>query len=106
MTVNGRDAGTTQSVQCNTIGPLTMISTGDQASGLTAMVSNREDLVVRNLGINDLGGFTGSYNQGLGGEANVSMTGRTYDINGTAEGFDTDNPSFRTTGTFQVKIAC
>ena len=27
------------------------------------------------------------------------MTGRTYDITGTADGFETDNPSFRTTGT-------
>ena len=24
------------------------------------------------------------------------MTGRTYDISGTADGFDTDSPSFRT----------
>jgi ipoprotein LpqH len=34
------------------------------------------------------------------------MTGRTYDIVGTADGFETDNPSFRTTGIFQIKISC
>ncbi|HEY6650180.1 MAG TPA: lipoprotein LpqH, partial [Mycobacterium sp.] len=37
---------------------------------------------------------------------NVSMKGRTYDITGTADGFDTANPSFRTSGTFAIKVAC
>ena len=34
------------------------------------------------------------------------MTGRTYDITGTADGFDMANPSFRTYGTFAIKVAC
>jgi len=34
------------------------------------------------------------------------MTDRTYDISGTADGFNTDNPSFRTSGTFAIKVAC
>jgi len=51
-------------------------------------------------------GFTGSYNAGLGGDAEVTMTGRTYDITGTADGFDTENPSFRTSGEFSIKVAC
>ena len=70
------------------------------------MVSNAEGLDVKLLRLTDLGGFTGSYNQGLDGEATVSMTDRTYDINGTAVGFDLDNPSFRSTGDFRIKIAC
>ncbi len=93
-----------------TIGPLTMISTGKEnaagAPAVYAMVSNAEDLQVRLLRITELGGFTGSYDQGLQGEAAVTMTDRTYDIDGTAAGFDNDNPSFRTTNSFHVKIAC
>lgn len=109
VTVNGQDAGTTTAVQCDSAGTLMMIKTGDpgpDTSGTTAMVASNDELVVREVGIRDLGGFTGSYNSGLGGEATVTMTGRTYDISGTADGFATDNPSFRTTADFTIKIAC
>ena len=34
------------------------------------------------------------------------MTGRTYAITGNAQGFATDNPSFRANGTFTIKVAC
>lgn len=106
-TVNGQDAGSTDAVQCSTLGTLTIIKTGDDASGVTALVSNKTELTAESVAIRDLGGFTGSYNAGLGDDtANVGMTGRTYDINGTAEGFDTDNPSFRNSGTFAIKVSC
>lgn len=107
--VNGEDAGTTTAVQCDSAGTLMIMRTGDQgpdAPGTSAMVASNDELVVREVGIRDLGGFTGSYNSGLGGEATVGMTGRTYDISGTADGFATDNPSFRTTADFTIKIAC
>lgn len=106
VTVDGRDAGTTYSVDCMTVGSLTMISTGGDESGVYTMVSNDEGLAVRLLRLTDLGGFTGSYNQGLDGDATVAMTDRTYDISGTAVGFDLDEPSFRSSSPFQVKIAC
>jgi ipoprotein LpqH len=106
VTINGQDTGTTDAVQCNSTGSLTTITTGDQASGATAMVSNQDQLAAESVAINNLGGFTGSYNAGLGGTAEVSMTGRTYDITGTADGFDTANPSFRSSGTFAIKVSC
>ena len=80
--------------------------TGDQASGISALISNKDELTAAAVGINNVGGFTGSYNSGLGGTAKVTMTGRTYDIIGTADGFDTANPGFRTSGTFAIKVAC
>ena len=110
MTVNGADVGTPDSVRCDPVGTLMMMETGDpdnpEAPGISALIESRDQLVVREVGILDLGGFTGSFNDGLGGEATVTMTGRTYDIRGTADGFETDSPSFRTTGNFQIKIAC
>jgi ipoprotein LpqH len=106
VTVNGEDAGTTDAVQCSSIGALTMIDTGDQAGGISAMITNKDQLTAQSVAIRDLGGFTGSYNAGLGDTANVTMTGRTYDIAGTAEGFDTDSPSFRNSGTFAIKVSC
>ncbi|WP_428371177.1 lipoprotein LpqH [Mycolicibacterium sp.] len=106
VTVNGHDAGTNTTVQCSQAGSMTTINTGDDASGISAVVDSQEDLVVRQVGIRDLGGFTGSYNDGLGGEASATMTGRTFTISGTADGFDTDEPSFRSSGTFEIKVAC
>jgi lipoprotein LpqH len=106
VTVNGQNIGTTEAVQCTPAGPLTTITTGDQTSGVTALVSNKEALTAEAVSINNVGGFTGSYNRGLGEDAKVTMTGRTYDITGAAVGFDTANPSFRTTGRFAVKVAC
>jgi lipoprotein LpqH len=106
VTVNGQDTGTTEAVQCSSLGSLTMINTGDQASGVAATVSNKDELTAESVGINNLGGFTGSYNAGLGGTAKVTMTGRTYDITGTADGFDTAKPSFRSSGTFSIKVSC
>ncbi|MBI5338997.1 MAG: lipoprotein LpqH [Mycolicibacterium rufum] len=106
VTVNGQDVGTTDAVQCTPAGTMMTISTGDAGSGVSAVVSNADALTVRAVGIRDLGGFTGSYNEGLGGKAAVTMSGRTYDITGTADGFATDNPSFRTSGTFAIRVSC
>jgi len=106
VTVNGQNTGTTKAVQCSPAGSLTTITTGDQVSGVSALISNKDELTTEAVNINNVGGFTGSYNAGLGGQAKVTMTGRTYDISGTADGFSTDNPSFRTSGTFTIKVAC
>lgn len=106
VTVNDEDAGTTDAVTCTSAGALTTITTGDADSGVTALVSNKGELTAESVSIRNLGGFTGSYNAGLGGEATVTMTGRTYAITGSAQGFATDKPSFRADGTFDIKVAC
>jgi hypothetical protein len=106
VTVDGADAGTTDAVACTVAGPLTTITTGDDQSGSVSIVSNEDALTAEIVRIRELGGFTGSYNAGLGGEATVTMTGRTYTISGTAEGFRIDNPSFRADGSFTITVAC
>jgi lipoprotein LpqH len=77
VSINGKDTGTTEAVQCVPAGTLTTITTGDNASGVTAMVSNNAGLVAESVSINNLGGFTGSYNADLGGTATVTMIGAT-----------------------------
>ena len=105
-TVNSNETGTTEVVQCVPAESMMTITTGNDASGVTAILSSRDELLAESVSINNLGGFTGSYNAGLGGSAKVTMTGRTYDITGTADGFLTDKPSFRTNGTFAIKVSC
>jgi lipoprotein LpqH len=106
VTINDRALPETTAVKCTTIGPLTTIATGDQAAGITALVSNEGRLTAKSVTITDLGGFTGSYTEGLSGNADTSMKDQTYVIRGTAAGFDTAKPNQRTTASFAVRVAC
>jgi hypothetical protein len=106
ITINDQELGEVTSVGCAAAGALMTITTGTENSGSTSVVSNAEGLSVESVYIRDLGGFTGSYNLDLGGDAEVEMTGNTYTISGRADGFETANPSFRTEGTFEIEVAC
>ncbi|MGA9488750.1 MAG: lipoprotein LpqH [Mycobacterium sp.] len=107
VTINHATLPATTAVKCTPIGSLTTITTGDSAAGVTALISNQAGLRAKSVSINDLGGFTGSYMDKLDGNAaEVTMAGQTYIIRGGADGFDTDNPSMRTTGTFAIRVAC
>ncbi|MCV7225967.1 lipoprotein LpqH [Mycolicibacterium komossense] len=106
VTINDQKLGSFQSVDCTPAGHTMTITAGNTNSGTTVVVSNGDKQTVTAVTITDLGGFTGSYTQGLAGDAAVSMTGATYSITGTADGFNTDNPSFRSNSTFAIKVAC
>lgn len=106
MTIDNKDIPQTHAVSCTSIESTTTIATGNAAAGVTALVSNENALTAQSVSIQDLGGFTGSYVEDLQGQAQVTMRGQTYTIHGIADGFETDNPSTRTTGTFTIKIAC
>jgi lipoprotein LpqH len=106
VTVDNQSLPKVKSVDCTPGGDTMTITTGDQSSGTTTVVSNGDRQTVTAVAIRDLGGFSGSYTQALAGDATVSMTGATYAITGTADGFKTDNPSFRSNSTFTIKVAC
>ena len=106
ITINDQDLGVVTSVGCTSAGSLMTITTGDDTKGSTSVVSNEDGLTAQSVYIRDLGGVTGSYNLDLGGEAEVQMTGNTYSITGSADGFETETPSFRKQGTFEIKVAC
>ncbi|MGK2869536.1 MAG: lipoprotein LpqH [Mycobacterium sp.] len=107
VTVDGRDGGTTHDVQCAPMGFQTSITTGNDTSGATALVSGGDDLTAEAVGIRDLAGFTGNYNAGLGeAAAEVTMAGPTFVITGTATGFRTDAASFTTDGKFTLRVSC
>ncbi|MCA4761807.1 lipoprotein LpqH [Mycobacterium sp. SMC-2] len=106
VTINDHALPETHTVKCIPMGSVTMVTTGDNAMGTKAFVSNESSLTAKSVNISDLGGFTGSYAQGLQGAADVSLHSYTYTIRGRAEGFDTGNPSLRATGTFTIKVGC
>lgn len=106
VTINSRALPTVNAVKCVPIRSLTTITAGDAAAGVTALVSNDTGLKAETISINDLAGFTGRYMSGLEGKADVTMTGPTYHFRGTADGFDAENPSVRTTSTFAIEVSC
>lgn len=106
ITINDNGLGKFRGAACTQADDLTTLTTGDEESGSTVVVSNADGLTAKAVDIRNLGGFTGSYHEHLEGTAEVTLDDATYLITGTAEGFDTDKPSFRSTATFSIKVAC
>jgi lipoprotein LpqH len=106
LTVDGKDMGTTYSVRCESIDWMTRIHTDLRASGVSAMVSNANKLKAEFVRLQDLDGFTGSYEHALQGEAAVTMTGPTYHITGAALGFNKSDPTRLKAETFSIKVSC
>jgi ipoprotein LpqH len=106
LSVNGSTARVTDAVQCESIDWLRTIRTGDEASGVTVMLSNAKKLVAEFVRLRNVDGFTGSYDRHLQGEATVAMTGPTYRIAGTAVGFASAKATERTTQPFELRVSC
>jgi hypothetical protein len=106
VTVDDHDLGDAHAVRCVPIGSLTTITTGDQTSGISTVVSNGHGLAVKSITMRDVAGFTGSYYEALDGSAQVSLVGATYSITGTAVGFATADPSRRVSRSFIIAVSC
>jgi ipoprotein LpqH len=85
---------------------MTRIHTDLHASGVSAMLSNANKLKAEFVRLEDLDGFTGSYEHALQGEAAVTMTGPTYHITGAALGFNKSEPTRLKAETFSIKVSC
>jgi hypothetical protein len=105
LAIDGRDLAAPGSLQCASDEWLTTITIGDDASGATVTVSKTEELAVESVLIRDVGGFTGNYNRGLDGNADVTMIASTYDITGVAQGYIATSFE-RTMRPFAIKVAC
>lgn len=108
IVVGDDDTGTTWAVDCATDAAGTLrVSIGTQSSGATAVVDQADDMAVRTVTLTGLGGFTGSYLEGVGeGTAEATTIGNTYSITGTARGFDDDSPSFTSDADFDIAVSC
>jgi hypothetical protein len=105
LAIEDRELAAPGKVQCAADEWLTTITIGDDASGVTVTVSKTGQLSVESVLIRALGGFTGNYNRGLDGHADVTMIESTYDITGVAQGY-TATSFERTMRPFAIKVAC
>jgi lipoprotein LpqH len=106
LSIDGKDVGKTYSVRCESIDWMTRIHTDLHASGVSAMLSNANKLKAEFVRLEDLDGFTGSYEHALQGEASVTMTGPTFHITGAALGFNKSEPTRLKAETFSIKVSC
>ena len=106
LSIDGKDVGKTYSVRCESIEWMTRIHTDLHASGVSAMLSNANKLKAEFVRLEDLDGFTGSYEHALQGEAAVTMTGPTYHITGAALGFNKSEPTRLKAETFSIAVSC
>jgi len=106
LTIDGKELPPTRAVECAPAEEyLTTITAGNEASGVTMMVSNKGKLAAEFVRIRNLNGFTGDYNRHLGGDATVALTESTYHIAGTAFGYGPKSPT-PTTQPFTIEVAC
>lgn len=106
LTVDGKELPPTRAVECAPPEEyLTTITAGNDASGVTVMVSNKGKLAAEFVRIRNLNGFTGDYDRHLGGDATVALTESTYHIAGTAFGYGPKSP-VPTTQPFTIEVAC
>ena len=106
LSINSGTARVTDAVECEAIEWMRTITTGDEASGVTVMLSNAKKLVAEFVRFRNFDGFTGSYDRRLQGDTAVAMTGPTYRIAGTAVGFAGTKPTERTTKPFELRVSC
>jgi ipoprotein LpqH len=106
LTIDGKELPPIRAVDCAPPEEyLTTITAGNDASGVTVMVSNAGKLAAEFVRIRNLNGFTGDYDRGLGGDATVALTESTYHIAGTAFGYGPASP-VPTTQPFTIEVAC
>jgi ipoprotein LpqH len=117
VTINGNTVASKQSVTCsqqanNLPGSKPQwfwtLAVGDRdVSGVRAMLDGSgENFTAESVHILNLGGFTGSYSDGDGGEANATFASETFTITGKADGFNTYKPDEPATATFKIVATC
>jgi ipoprotein LpqH len=106
LTIDGAETGRIEAVQCTPAAHTTSIVIGTEPPVAAATISNDDGLAVKWVRLRDSNGFTGSYNEGLGGEAHVELAGSTYQISGIAGGFDKRDARQRVTAKFTIEVSC
>lgn len=108
VTINGNTVASQKSVRCAQQNWYWTISIGDQqVSGVKAMVNKTDDtFTAQSVHITNLGGFTGTYSNGDGHDASASFSADTFTITGTANGYNTYQPSEPATAKFKIVATC
>ena len=106
VTINGHER-TFHIVKCGQREWTRMIDIGSNFSGAEVIVDEgAQPAATQSVRIRNVGGFSGMYSRGAGGNADMSMTGDKFTLSGSANGYRSDNPSEPATATFKIVVTC
>ena len=106
LSVNGAVVGGSEAVQCVPAEDTTAIVIGGEPPVAAATIAYNRGAEVKWVKLHAVNGFTGSFNQGLDGEANVELIGSTYQITGVARGFDQNDARRPVAAKFAIEVSC
>jgi lipoprotein LpqH len=93
--VDGQSQKVSGPVTCTPAGNNINIGIGDAANGVGAVISNDNPPLVHSVGLGTVDGATLGFSDaapGQGGEAGAAVSGKYYQIKGTATGANMSNP--------------
>lgn len=106
VTVNGNNRNF-HIVKCGQFDWTRTIDIGSDLAGAKVIIDlGAQPAIAQSVNIQNLGGFSGRYSRGGEAEAEMSMTGDKFVINGTANGYQTAKPSEPATATFKIVVTC
>lgn len=106
VTVNGNDRNF-HIVKCGQLEWTRMIDIGSDFAGAKVVIDEgAQPATTESVHIQNLGGFSGMYSRGGGGNVDMSMTGDKFTLSGTANGYTTDKPTEPATATFKIVVTC
>ncbi len=106
VTVNGNDANF-HVVKCSQREwTRTIVIGGDFAGAKVVIDEGAQPASAESVRIQNLGGFTGMYSKGDGGNADMSFSGDRFTITGTANGSKADKPNEPMSADFKIIATC
>ena len=109
--VDGKSQNVSGPVTCTPAGNNINIGIGDAANGIGAVISNDNPPIVHAVGLGSVNGVTLGFSDaapGQGGEAGAAVSGKYYQIKGTATGANMSNPQQPQpiTKKFELDVTC
>lgn len=106
VSVNG-NGGDFHVVKCTQVQWIRTIDIGSDMAGAKVVVDERgAPATAESVHIQNLGGFTGMYSRGDGGDAKMTRSDDKITVTGTAHGYKTDKPGEPATADFKITAEC
>ena len=109
--VDGKAQNVSGPVTCTPAGNNINIGIGDVSNGVGAVISNGNPPIVHSVGLGTVNGVTLGYSDAAPGQdaaAGAAVSGKYYQIKGTASGADMSNPQQPqpVTKPFELDVSC
>lgn len=108
VVVDGQTQNISGPVSCTPLDANVSISIGDPTNGVGAVITTVNPPAVQSVGLGNVNGVTLGYSAAAPNPGNVQVTksGNSYTIKGTATGVNLSSPQQPVTKTFEMDMTC